>query len=34
MTASLNRYFGMLEELFVLKYEIKEEILRMEGKKP
>ncbi|AKJ39459.1 hypothetical protein [Methanosarcina barkeri] len=33
MTASLNRYFEMLEELFILNYEIKEEILRMEGKK-
>jgi hypothetical protein len=33
MTASLNRYFKLLEELFVLNHEIKEEILRIEGKK-
>ncbi|RXA21287.1 hypothetical protein EQO05_02355 [Methanosarcina sp. MSH10X1] len=34
MTASLNLYFAMLEELFVLDYEMKQEILRIEGKKP
>lgn len=33
MTASLNRYFELIEELFVLNHEIKEEVLRMEGKK-
>ena len=33
MTASLNRYFAMLEELFILDHEIKEEMLRIEGKK-
>lgn len=33
MTASLNRYFELIEELFVLNHEIKEEILRMERKK-
>lgn len=33
MTASLNRYFELLEELFVLNHEKKEEILQMEGKK-
>lgn len=33
MTASLNHYFELIEELFVLNHEIKEEILRMEGKK-
>jgi hypothetical protein len=33
MTASLNRYFAMLEELFILDHEMKEEMLRIEGKK-
>jgi len=33
MTASLNRYFGMLEELFILNHKIKEEVSRIEGKK-
>lgn len=33
MTASLNHYFKLLEELFILNHEIKEEILRMEGKR-
>ena len=33
MTASLNHYFELLEELFILNHEIKDEILRMEGKK-
>lgn len=34
MTASLNRYFVMLEELFVLDHQMKQEVLMMEGKKP
>lgn len=33
MTASLNRYFAMLEEFLILNHELKEAILRMEGKK-
>lgn len=33
MTASLNRYFAMLEELFILNHEMKEEMLKIEGKK-
>jgi len=33
MKASLNRYFIRLEELFVLNHEMKQEILRIEGKK-
>lgn len=33
MTASLNRYFAMLEELFILNNEMKEEMLKIEGKK-
>jgi len=33
MTASLNHYFELLEELFTLNHEIKDEILRMEGQK-
>ncbi|WP_292376829.1 hypothetical protein [Methanosarcina sp. UBA411] len=33
MTASLNRYFAMLEEFLILNHELKEDILRMEGKK-
>lgn len=32
MTASLNRYFELIEELFILNHEIKEEILRIEKK--
>jgi hypothetical protein len=32
MTDSLNRYFALLEELFILDHEIKEEILRMKRK--
>jgi hypothetical protein len=32
MTASLNRYFEKLEELFTLDHEIKEEMLRIDGK--
>ena len=33
MTESLNRYFAMLEELFILDHEMKEEMLRIDGKK-
>lgn len=33
MTASLNHYFELLEELLILNHKIKEEILRIEGKK-
>ncbi|MGB9938455.1 hypothetical protein [Methanosarcina sp.] len=33
MTASLNRYFAMLEELFILGHEMKQEMLSLEGKK-
>jgi hypothetical protein len=33
MTASLNRYFAMLEELLILNHEMKEEMLSIEGKK-
>jgi hypothetical protein len=33
MTASLNRYFEFLEELFILDYEMKQEMLKIEGKK-
>jgi len=33
MTASLNRYFELFEELLILNYEIKEAMLRIEGKK-
>lgn len=32
MTESLNHYFAMLEELFILDYEMKEELLRIKGK--
>jgi hypothetical protein len=32
MTESLNHYFAMLEELFILDYEMKEEMLRINGK--
>jgi hypothetical protein len=32
MTASLNRYFEKLERLFTLDHEIKEEMLRIDGK--
>jgi hypothetical protein len=31
MTASLNHYFALLEELFILDHEMKEEILRKEA---
>lgn len=34
MAASLDRYFMMLEELFILDHEMKQEMLRIEGKKP
>ncbi len=33
MTASLNHYFELLEELLILNHKIKEEILRMERQK-
>ena len=32
MTESLNHYFAMLEELFMLDHEMKEEMLRINGK--
>lgn len=32
MTVSLNRYFAMLEELFILNHEMKEEMLKTEEK--
>lgn len=32
MTESLNHYFAMLEELFILDYEMREEMLRINGK--
>lgn len=34
MTVSLNCYFVMLEELFILNHEMKEEMLKIEGKRP
>jgi hypothetical protein len=33
MTASLNRYFELLEELLILNYKLKEEMLKTDGKK-
>jgi hypothetical protein len=32
MTASLNRYFELLEELFILGHQMKQEMLRIDGK--
>jgi hypothetical protein len=34
MTASLDRYLKLCEEFFILNHEMKQEMLKIEGKNP